>query len=173
MKTKLATNNLLCLLVLLALSFGSPVWAQKVMQIERYGKPKARKIFIGEEITYRLKGDKTWYTRVVEDYRLDQNMIVAVDRYIKVDEIEVLRFERAWPKAIGRQFFWFGTAWTFFGVTGFAVDGNPSTQYRWADATVTGASWLTALLLPKLAKYKKAKINDRRRLRLVDINFKP
>ena len=173
MNTKLLHNGHLCLLLMLALLAASPLWGQRVMQIERYGNPKSRKIFIGEEITYRLKNDKTWYTRAIEDYRLDQNMIVAADRYIKVDEIAALRYERGWPRVLGRQLFWFGTGWSFYGLVGFAVDGNPNTHYRWADAIVTGTSWTTALLLPKIFKYKKIKINDRRRLRLVDINFRP
>ena len=41
--------------------------AQKILQIEKYGSPKTQKIFIGEEITFMLKGDNEWKRKNYND----------------------------------------------------------------------------------------------------------
>lgn len=161
------------LLCLLALLCSLTLTAQKVVQIERYGRAKTTKIPLGEEITYRLKGDDAWHTRVIEDINVEQGLIVSVDRYIKIADIEALRYSRGWPKAVGKQLFWLGAGWSLYGVIGNLADGNPDTNYRWGDAAVTGTAWGLSLLLPKVFKYRKIKMGERRRLRAVDINFYP
>lgn len=148
-----------------------PVSAQKILQLERYGRAKTTKFFVGDEITYRLKGEKDWNTRVIDDLEVADGLIVAVDRYIKVADIEALRHERHWAQPVGKQLFWFGTGWSFYGLVGNALDGNPNTHYRWGDAVVTGTAWGLALLLPKTMRYKRTHLGERKRLRLVDINF--
>ncbi len=147
--------------------------AQKVLQIERYGRAKTTKIHLGEEITYRLKGEAAWHTRAMEDINVEQGLVVAPDRYIKIAEIEALRYNRTWPRAVGKQMFWLGAGWSLYGVIGNLADGDPDTNYRWGDAAVTGTAWGLSLLLPKVFKYKKIKLGERRRLRAVDINFSP
>lgn len=162
-----------CVIYLLAVLCYVPLSAQKVLQIERYGRAKTTKIYLDEEITYRLKGDDAWYTRVVEDLNVEQGLIISVDRYIKIADITTLRYDRPWSKAVGKQLFWLGAGWSLYGVVGNLADGNPDTQYRWGDAAVTGTAWGLSWLVPRVFKYKKIKMNERRRLRAVDINFYP
>lgn len=148
------------------------LFAQNVLQIEKYGSAKTKKIFIGEELEYRLKGTDEWRLGVIERLIPEQEIIVFGDRYINMKEIEALRYRRGWAKASRQIFFFFGAGWSGFALIGTATDGNPSTNYQWSDALVTGVSWLTAWLIPKIFKYKTVKLGKRRWLRMLDLSFK-
>ncbi len=149
-----------------------PLAGQRVLQIEKYGSPKTKKIFIGDEITYRLKNQEDYHTIVIEDILVDQNLLVGKDRYVHVPDINSLRRDVTWARPMGRSLFLFGTGWSGFAFVGTLTDGNPDTQYRWSDAVVTGSAYLLALTLPKLFVYKKTRIGKRRRLRVLDLTFK-
>ena len=158
---------------LLLCCFGmTSAWGQKVLQIEKYGKARTEKIFIGEEITYKLKGEKEWRQGYIEDFLVDEKMIVLGNRYVKIDEIAAFRYYRSWTKAAKMTFFWFGAGWSLFAAVGTLTDGDPSTHYRWSDAFVTGTSWFLAFVIPKIFKYKVVKFGVRKRLRLLDLRFK-
>lgn len=150
----------------------TPVWGQKVLQIERYGKARTEKIFIGEELNYKLKGEKEWRQGYIEDFLVDEKLIVFGDRYVKIDEIAAFRNYRPWTKAAKLTFFWFGTGWSLFAAVGTWTDGDPSTHYRWSDAFVTGTSWFLAFVIPTVFKYRVIKFGTRKRLRLLDLRFK-
>lgn len=144
---------------------------QKILQIERYGKAKTQKIFIGQPITYQLKDAREygWYTGVIEDYMVDDNLIVFKDRLINIDNIHSLKYERGWPSFAKYTLGTFGLAWSGFALIGTATDGDPTTSYRWSDALVTGTSLLFGLGLPKLFGTKKIKFGKRKRLRMLDL----
>lgn len=145
---------------------------QKVLQIEKYGQAKTQKIFIGEEITYKLKDDKSWNLGYIEDLIIDEKVIVLGDRYVKLDEIAAFRYYRPWTKAAGITFFTFGASWSVFAAVGTLTDGDPNTSYRWSDAAVTGTSWVLAFVIPRFFKYKVIKFGTRKRLRMLDLRFK-
>jgi len=147
--------------------------AQRVMQIETYGSPKTEKIYPGTEITYRLRNDDIWYTGYIEDFMVRENVIVFPDRFINVDSITALRFQRSWPDKVGSTLLTFGAGWSVFAAIGTATDGNPDTRYQWSDAIVTASSAGIGFALPRLFRNRKVKINSRKkRLRLLDLNFK-
>ena len=137
--------------------------------MEKRNSYKTQKMYIGEEITYRLKGDDKWYHSAIRELLVDENIIVFHNRYVHMDSIVAFRWERRRMKAMGKQIFWFGTAWSAFAAVGTATDRNEDTSYRLSDAAVTGTSWLLALIVPKIFKYKKRKFGKRRRLRMLDL----
>lgn len=147
--------------------------AQKMLLIERYGKANPKKIYVGETIRYKLEDDDQWYIGVMQDIILEQNLIVLGDRYVAIDKIVKIRYTRNWAKRIGPMFFWFGSGWSVFAAIGTATDGDSSTNYRWSDAIVTGASWLVAWTIPKIFKYKTYTLGKRRKLRPIDISIIP
>lgn len=149
-----------------------PLAGQKFLQIEKYGSPKTKKIYIGEEITYRLNGEDSYYSIVIEDILVDQNMLVGTDRYVNIGEINSLRQDITWSRSIGRSLFFFGIGWSGFALVGTLTDNNPDTSYRWSDAVVSGSALLISFTLPKLFVHKKTKIGKRKRLRALDISFK-
>ena len=150
-----------------------PSSAQKILQIEKRNSPKTTKIFIGDEIMYRLPNDKTWYTGFITDLLVEEKLIALEDRYLPLDSITALGSYRPWSKAAGTSLFFFGAGWSGMALVGTLTDGNPSTHYRWSDAAVTGAAWGLSYLTPRLFRYRKIKIGKRRRLRLLDLNISP
>lgn len=157
-------------LLLLMLPF-LPMNAQKVLQIEKYGRAKTKKIYIGEEINYKLKHDEVWYKGVIEDLDVDKNWIVMHDRYVPVDSIEAFRRPKGWSRAARTSLYTFGAGWSANALIGTLTDGNPKTRYLWSDAIVTGASWLTGWILPQIFKNKVIKFGKKRRLRMLDLTF--
>ncbi len=157
-------------LAILLLAPVLPVAAQQVMQIETYGKAKTKKIYPGQTIQYRLKNQKNvWLTGAIEAYRMEDRLVVLTDRYVPLDSIAALRYDRRGPKVVATQMFWFGTAWSAFAAVGTLTDGDPESNYEWSDAAVTGGFWLGSLLLPRLFRYKNYNMEGRHRLRLVDL----
>jgi len=161
--------RIIALLVFLCAFLGAN--AQKVLQIEKYGRAKTKKIYIGEEINYKLKNDEVWYRGVIEDLDVEKNWIVMRDRYVAVDSIEAFRRPKNWSKAARTSLYTFGAGWSANALVGTLTDGNPNTHYLWSDAIVTGTSWLTGWILPKIFKNKITKFGKKRRLRLLDLTF--
>jgi hypothetical protein len=163
--------RILVLLVFL-FSFFSTASAQKVLQIEKYGKAKTKKIYIGEELTYKLYDDDFWYTHVIKDIDVENNLLVFEDRFVNIKNIEKIRWEIRWSKGARSTLYLFGAAWSASALIGTATDGNPDTNYRWSDAIVTGTSWLLGWIVPKIFKYKTYRFGKRKRLRVLDLTFK-
>lgn len=147
------------------------LYSQKVMQLETSGRIKPKKIFKGEGLEYRLKDSDLWTYGVIEDFNIERKLIVFGDRYVKVDEIEAIRYFKPGASRMGTQLALFGVAWSGFAAIGTATDGNPDTGYRWSDAVVTASAAGLGYTYAKLFKYKKYKIGKRRRLRLIDLTF--
>lgn len=169
---KTANMRYLLLLFLLVTGLnGSFLYAQKVLQIERYGRAKTEKIFIGEGIEYRLKGGDDWRYAVIEGINIEQNLIVLADRYLDPAKIDAFRYYQPNMKRLGIQVMTFGAAWSGYALIGTAFDRDPSTHYRLSDGIVTAAAAATGLGITQLFKYKKVRFGKRKRLRLVDITF--
>lgn len=146
--------------------------AQKVLQIEKYGSPKTKKMYIGQEINYKLKNDEVWYRGVIEDLNIERNWIVMRDRYVPLDSIEAFRRPKGWSKSVRTSLYTFGAGWSSLALVGTLTDNNPDTHYLWSDAVVTGTSWLTGWIIPKIFKNKITKFGKKRRLRMLDLTFK-
>jgi len=155
------------------LAFALPAHAQKLMQIERYGSPQTQKIFIGEIIEYQLEGEDFFRTGYIEDFRVEDNLIVMGTYYLKVDEITALRFDRRWATAGGTALMIFGGAWSGFALIGYATDEDPETSYSGFDAAVSLTSIGLGYALRRLFRYKIVRFNDRRWLRLLDLRIGP
>ncbi|MCG8332057.1 MAG: hypothetical protein MI974_30505 [Chitinophagales bacterium] len=147
--------------------------AQKVLQIEKYGSPKTQKIQIGQYLNYQLKDDDHFSEGYIENILIEDSLLQIGNRYVKLNDIEKLRFNRRWAQASGSSLFWFGIGWSGFAAIGTAVDGDPDTSYQWSDAGVTLTAIGLSFLIPKLFKYKYLKLGNRKRLRLVDLRFAP
>jgi hypothetical protein len=147
------------------------VSGQKVLQIEKFGKAKTEKIDIGSYLIYQVNNDNIWSEGFIRDLRVDQNIIEFDDRFVNLDDITALRYERRWPKQLGTQLALFGVAWSGFALIGTLTDNNPDTNYRWSDAVVTGASVGIGLSLPLFVKDKTVKLGKRKRMRMLDLSF--
>lgn len=145
--------------------------AQKVLQIERYGSPRTTKLYIGDELTFKVYGDDMWRTRYLEDLIIDRNVVVLDDRYINMKDIEALKYQRGWTKPIQVSLYTFGTAWSVFALIGTLTDGNPDTRYRASDAIVSGVSLSMGWSIQQLFGTNIIRFGKRRRLRMLDLTF--
>ncbi len=142
---------------------------QKVLQIEKFGSPKTKKIYIGDQLTYRIIEYDSWATGTIEDLLVQENVLSFHNRFMPIDQIDAFRYDINWGKSIGKQLFWFGTGWSFYAVIGPLTDGEPGNGYRPVDAIVTGSSWILAYSLPRIFKYKTVRFGGKRRLRMLDL----
>ena len=154
---------------ILSLLFCLEVNGQKVLQIEKYGSPKTKKIYIGEQITYRILEYDSWATGTIEDMLVEENVLSFHNRFMPLNQIDAFRYDINWGKSIGKQMFWFGAGWSFYAVIGPLTDGEPGNGYRPVDAIVTGSSWIIAYSLPRIFKYKTIRFGEKRRLRMLDL----
>ena len=146
--------------------------AQKVMQIEKYGRAKTEKIFIGQAITYKVKNDEAWRFAYIEDILVEENIVQLGTIYVKLENIEAIRYDRSFSRKASHSLLIFGASWSLFAAIGTATDGNPETHYQWSDAIVTGTSALFGWLMPKVFRYKIIRFGKKKRLRLLDLGFK-
>lgn len=151
---------------------GTLLHAQKALQIEKYGSPRTEKIYIGDPITFQLRGEEDFRSSYIENLRVEDSLVVLSGRYVKVQDIVALRYERTWPRATGLSLFLFGVGWSGFAAIGTALDGDDSTRYRWSDAIVSATSIGLSFSIPLLFKNKTVRMGKRRRLRMVDLRFK-
>lgn len=156
---------ILCLLLVTTLS------AQKVLQLETYGNlKKTRKYYVGDEVTYQIKGEQFWYTLPIERIIEAENIIVFRDRFVKIDQIAALKsfHNRARSQRLGNSLQVFGIAWSGFSLAGsVAVDEY---SYRKGDAITTATALTLGQLIKWIFKAKKYKIGRKYRLRTLDLS---
>lgn len=153
--------------------FVVPAPGQKFLLIETWGSPKTKKIFKGAEISYQLKTDDVWHTQTIADFIVDKNLIELEDRYVNINDIKALKFQRYFIQGVSTSLFWFGLGWSGFALVGTLTDGDPDTNYRWSDAIVTGTAISSGWLMGQLLGSKKVKIGKRKKLRLLDLTIEP
>lgn len=169
MKLKLLFS--LTLFVFLGCTFLNTLSAQKFIQMEKYGTLKVKRYYIGESLTYRLKGDSYWYTDVVKDILPDDGLIVFENRAVKVKDITFLKsfHNAAWSKGLALKLYLASGSYVFFSFGGLLL-GWTLSALTWQVPLVASAAGLIIRLLFKSKKYKMGK---RRWLRLMDLTMKP
>ncbi len=161
----------LFLLFPLLLILGTPLAAQKMLILEKYGSAKVKKFYVGDELQYKLYDFPGFRTAVLEDIRVEDNLLVFPKQYVSPDEIEAFRYDINWGKPVGRSLMYFGLGWSFF--AGVADLTNLGYEYTWGDAVVSGTALLSGFLISKLVKHKTIRFGKRRRLRVIDVTPVP
>lgn len=166
-------KNILCLFVFIASSLFvlTTSTAQEILLLETAGKVVPQKIFLGQTLNYKIKGEDIWRMDVLDEITAEENLVLLGRNYIKIDNIEKLRFERGWVKAAGTSLMIFGTAWSAFGIVGYATDGDPTTKYQASDAIFSASTIATGFLFKKLFKYRIVKQGKKHKLRTINLNF--
>ena len=149
--------------------------AQKVLQLEKSGKVKTQKFYIGDEITYQLAGDDTWYTAAIVDINPEEGYLLMNGRLVRLMQIVALRSykSRGWSKAVGRQLLNFGVGWIGFGIADRLIFDD-TRQASWSlilvpASTAFALSWI----IPKAFQHRTLKLGKRKRLRLLDLSPLP
>ena len=143
------------------------LYAQKVLQMEKYGSAKVKKFYIGEELNYRIAGDKTWYKGTIQDLKVDENIILFEDRYVNLKDITMLRKYRYWTKGLFRQSLAFAGGWLFFSLAGTLVGWELTLSTIVVPVAAVAATWITHKLFHK----KNYRMGKRRWLRMLDLTM--
>ncbi len=152
---------------------------QKIMQIEMRGSPKSYKFYIGDEISFRLKGEKIWYDRRISDLDLEAEAIIIPDLEgviaIPISDITHIKNPNK-----GK---WVRYAATFLMVSGantvFSTlilqlrDIVPSYGEEPAPLIFGAGSFLLGFGLRKWLGKNRVKLNERNHIRLLDLTLYP
>jgi len=143
---------------------------QKTLMMEKRGSLKVKRFYEGDEITYRLKGEKEWETATIVQLIPEGNIIVLDRLYIRVEDIEAFKKNRKRSRAIGysNQLLVLGTAWGAYTAIDDLAVRERDTDWE-AAAYVSGSSFLLASLLRLWPKKKIFKFGKKRRLRILDL----
>lgn len=153
--------SIACLLATTALP------AQKFIQLEKTNRAKVEKFYAGQELTFRLKGDADWYTEKITDVQMDSQRVAFELTRARVSDFDVIRLEYpGFLQNTGPALMVFGAAWGGYSLIGAAFDDYQLTA---GTAIVTGTGLLSGYILYRIFKNRDVKLNERKRLRAVEI----
>ena len=158
------------LLFLILIVFGTTLCAQKVLRIETVGKIKTQKLFVGDEVSYRLKGDDLWQSDPIQDLIVETGIIIFPNRYVKLEEVAAFRFRRRFLPGLGKQMVHFAGAYTAYALIVAAVDDEYSIGTF--DYAVVGTAAGFGILFRTLLRNRVIRFGKRKRLRIVDLTIK-
>lgn len=165
----LRKSSLLLPLFLFALPATLP--AQKVLLFEQLTSSRSDRMYEGERLKFRMTGDKFYQEGYIREMRPDIQALVINDRFIMLDEIELVHRGKTAGAAVGYSLMTFGAGWSFWSLVGNATDGDPLTKYENRDLMITLTSVGTGFLINQLFGQKKFKTGKYKRLRVVDTSF--
>ena len=142
--------------------------SQKILQLEKYGSLKNQRYYIGEQISYQLKDDDTWYRETINDLLIEENIILFANRAVRLEDIAAIKRidNRAWSKGMGLKLYVFGASWAFFSLV-----GTIWLPLTWAALIVPAVSFTVGFILQKVFKTKTIKLGKKRWLRMLDITM--
>lgn len=157
----------LAFIFLLALAT-APVFAQKMLLLERANNPKPTKFYIGDQLHYRLAGQEDyWYDRSITDMLPEKNTILLDNFPVQLGDISYLKVRRKgiW-RIVGGTLFTFGASLAF-ATTIAVLYRDEGTNYGALYATSVGSAGVGYYLNTR----RKLKMGDRHRLRLIEIDL--
>jgi hypothetical protein len=148
--------------------------AQVYLQLERAHSLRLKKFFPGEKIEFKTQDiPDYWQSGVIIDILPTDRSLVFTDRITQIEEISYFRFERNWPKPVSFTLTAFGISWLAFGgvIEGGRSLGVLDTEYTfgWDTALIGAGSLVSGLLIRKIWSLSVRKMNDRNRLRIIDL----
>lgn len=156
------------LFFLLSMLTVSPVFAQKMLLLERANRAKTTKMYIGETLRYRLAGEEDyWYKRSISDMLPEKNLLLLDNFPVQLSDISVLKVRRKgfWHTS-GQILFTFGISLAF-ATTVAVLYKDKGTKFGGLYATSAGSLGLGYFLTTP----RKLKMGDTHRLRLVEVKF--
>ena len=141
--------------------------AQKFIQLEKANRARTLKFYVGQDFTYRLKGETEWFTSTITDVQMDSQKVALDLKPVRVTDIEAIRLQ--YPgilRSIGPSLMIFGASWAGFALVGAAFDDY---KLNAGTAIVSGTGLASGYVLYRIFKNKKVKLSERRRLRAVEV----
>lgn len=153
---------------LLITLFVAPVFSQKMLLLERSNNAKPTKIFIGDNLQYRLAGDEEyWYERTITDMLPEKDMLLLDNFPVNLGDISELKVRRkgVW-RIVGGTLFAFGASLAL-ATTIAALYGDNETNYGALYATSVASAGVGFYLNTK----RTLQMDQKHRLRIIEIQF--
>lgn len=145
--------------------------AQRVLLFEKLTSSSSERLYEGEILKFKMKGDKFWQQGPIREMRPDIQALVINDRFIMLDEIDTVNQGSTIAGVAGYSLMTFGVGWSFWAVAGNYTDGDPTTNYERRDLMTSLTSIGTGLILSQIFGKKRFKTGKYKRLRVVDTSF--
>ena len=150
--------------------FSTPqVEAQKFLQMEKIGSLKVKKYYVGDVLTFQLRGEGDyWFTEAIEDILQAEGLVLFAHRVVKVEDIVAIRTYKMkrWSVPLSKNLVRFGVSWGVLSLLG-TLGGVSLT---WAAAIVPAGAFVIAGIIRVAFKKRTYKIGKKRRLRLLDMD---
>ncbi|MFT4685587.1 MAG: hypothetical protein ACI92C_002796 [Neolewinella sp.] len=147
------------------------IHAQRIMLFEKLTASKSDRVYEGERLKFKMKGDKFWQEGPIREMRPDIQALIINDRFVMLDEIQIIHRGNTAGAAVGVGLMTFGVGWSFWAGVGYNTDGDPTTQYGRQDLMTSLTTIGSGFLIYKLFGQRKYKTGKYKRLRVIDTSF--
>jgi len=134
-----------------------------------FGKKKAMRFHVGDELRFKVKGDDKFYTLPIIDLDENTGKIILPKGEVFISdiiEIQILTDDKQ-RRLLGKKLFAFGANFLGIGIVDAVAFGSVFTV---AGAVIGGVTLIAGALFRWVFKRRKFKINKRRQLRILNLN---
>lgn len=150
---------------------GGALTAQRVLLFEKLTASRSDRIYEGDGLRFKLKGDKFWQQGYIREMRADIQALVINDRYVMLDEIAVVHRGNTIAGKLGYGLITFGAGWSVWAALGYTLDDDDTSNYSAGDAAVTLTSAAAGFALIKILGNRRFRTGKYKRLRVVDLDY--
>ena len=144
--------------------------AQIVLYVEIMTEEKPIKYYGGQDLMYKNKNyPEDWQTIKIERIIDEEKIILYDGGMINLEDIIEIRRTRPWAIAAGYMLQTFGIAWYGFG--GLAHFTTDSFDFGVDTFVIGGTAIVSGWLIKKLFRFKKYKIGNKVRLKILDLSW--
>lgn len=162
-------------LIVLSLSTLDSLSAQLYFQFEEAFTTDVRKYQVGDIIEFRTKQFQGWQQGSISQILPEDNALLFEDRITHLEDFTHFKYTRPAAVAVGTTLELFGASWLLIGgaIEGLRGVGAIETQYEfgWDTAIIGVTSMATGFLTRKLWGKAVKKMNDRNRVRIIDLRL--
>ena len=155
-------------IVLVFAFFHTAVFSQKMLLLERVNNPRPTKIYIGDELHYRIAGKEDyWYHRTITDMLPDRNVLLLDNFAVNLGDISQIKVRRKgiW-RITGEALLTFGASLTL-ATTAAVLYKDEGTNFGALYGVAAGSFGIGYFLSTK----RTLKLGKKRRLRLIEIGL--
>ena len=156
--------------------YGHSLFAQKALQFEKRSSLNTVKFYIGDEFTFRLNESKIWYTRMIHNINMDDQTILIENLnddtpiHLSIQDITHVRIgnRNKVGRIIGQALFVGGLNTALSSIALARADLVPPLSEDASPLLYGLGGSAIGYTLWRLFSVSNIKLNDRKRIRLID-----
>jgi hypothetical protein len=144
---------------------------QVFLQLNRYANPEAKRFYESEKFTFKsTEFPDDWFTKKIDRFMISDSLILFDEGSVPVQEITDIKIFKPVAKTVGNKLIQFGMLWIAYGAIIYAYDSDTN-PFGWREAGIGLGSIGTGWLTKKLFYTKSYNINQKNRLKIMDLSF--